>query len=1142
MEKDSLASMKIKSSINKLRINISSKQSTKLNEHKFKKTNSDETNKDSTISYNKNPKTITDNTNAYTNANTNINSNKKSNQSVKINLNKLFGNKKRNPNKDNFNEIGFNEQSTKNYTLYTQSSEQNSVNNNNNNTNNNLNTIEVQESIKYNTKKSFKNHFSFKDINPKVNNNENYNDINTLSHITQSSFKANNNQTYSARKNSRSTNNNKQSSSQGSSAKSVRKYSLLTKKKKNKYPSKVSENYLNLYINLNTHDKKLKEELIKRKFDQIFHDTILNEEVGYGQNEDSFILDNHLPPSTKNWMPYYPCLDEKDIQIINQLKLLHRSFKDNKDIFNLFEKDFHKDQKQIFDLKKYLKRLFKKKLKEKPEFLPSKLNKKKAGAKHSRVSSLNQMRKIDNRIFVENFYQLCSISDEQPNKGSLQEDYLNDIYNKEGKIKRNASLQNTLSSFNYKDKILKTLKTMIHENKIYSSSSNVRSDGKSFNKIRKELTPLNNKDMSSNDEYFNNYRKEGNQNPHSNHTTQHSRSKSIEKPISLFNSSRKPFRATEKFRPPETLGTITSNNSTITFTSLKNIIPHTATEKKLLQPISDFNHTNSYKNKNTKPKNTLFIGSNFSKKVKELNDKTWNSKSKNAFSLFSSLNLHNDNKESEMTKNIKSKYFQPFKKENFLEKLAVKLRHSKAYIQDPTFRQLLKESVNNFHDNQNIPKTTHICDTSKTNNNSLYSGDVVGMNNEENKNLSMKNLIYNNNNINVSEKDLHESRSLINNNRTTVFDFNRKKQRSLSKNSCSLTNQVKLREHNSNNIISLHTDSINVNNNLINNLDVDQHIKAKNNVNLKTSKNDFEYNNKNTTLPPSFNKFKTNNSTVIVDRNKTSSNFYNNINNINNNTSNFNHLSVSISNSPNINALVNHSINNTQHNNSTISSNNNIVYYNNSEVSTINKKEKYSSKIIHNFKKDVKPVLKQNKSPTSTYTNITKLDKAPLTSSQKTANNFNFTETIASNNEYKANLTISDQVNLLKEEFDLPSIDNFRNLNYLSVKTSKVDNKVKQIIKPKLEKTKTAQLKKLLLKNKKVMKIIEDDNLIQKQIDIVKSTPCNGIENYNSRIYNFLQNKLEYPFVIQLKKKLETIEKICKSKKINYNLAKIISK
>lgn len=186
-------------------------------------------------------------------------------------------------------------------------------------------------------------------------------------------------------------------------------------KKPEKFNKKVSENYMHLYtsLSLNINDIKIKEQLIKRKFDSIFQDTITNDdEFKYEPNEESFITKNKLPASTKDWMPYYPCLDKQDMHMIKQLKDILTSYKDNKNVYNIIEKDTNHKSDQLYEIKKYLRRLYKKKVMEEEKFLPV-LNLKSRFNKTKEFSGLFTEKKFDNKTFINNLYNLCFDSDNE---------------------------------------------------------------------------------------------------------------------------------------------------------------------------------------------------------------------------------------------------------------------------------------------------------------------------------------------------------------------------------------------------------------------------------------------------------------------------------------------------------------------------------------------------------------------------------------------------------------------------------------------------------------------------------------------------------------------------------------------------------
>ena len=182
--------------------------------------------------------------------------------------------------------------------------------------------------------------------------------------------------------------------------------------KVSKFNTKVSENYLALYSNLSITDFKMKEQLIKRKFDKLFHDTITTEDINeFHHDDDSFIRKYKLPSSTKDWMPFYPCLEQDDIKKIKQLKEIHTSYKDNKEVFNILEKDDINKTDNFQEVRKFLKRLYRKKLKqEKNEYLPN-LNRK-ANLYETNNFSFNE-KKFDNKTFIANMYSLCCSKEEE---------------------------------------------------------------------------------------------------------------------------------------------------------------------------------------------------------------------------------------------------------------------------------------------------------------------------------------------------------------------------------------------------------------------------------------------------------------------------------------------------------------------------------------------------------------------------------------------------------------------------------------------------------------------------------------------------------------------------------------------------------
>lgn len=182
--------------------------------------------------------------------------------------------------------------------------------------------------------------------------------------------------------------------------------------KTSKFNTRVSENYLALYSNLSVTDYKMKEQLIKRKFDKLFHDTITTEDINeFHHDDDSFIRKHKLPSSTKDWMPFYPCLEKDDIKKIKQLKEIHVSYKDNKEVFNILEKDEINKADNFQEVRKFLKRLYRKKLKqEKNEYLPN-LNRK-ANLFETNNFSFNE-KKFDNKTFIANMYSLCCSKEEE---------------------------------------------------------------------------------------------------------------------------------------------------------------------------------------------------------------------------------------------------------------------------------------------------------------------------------------------------------------------------------------------------------------------------------------------------------------------------------------------------------------------------------------------------------------------------------------------------------------------------------------------------------------------------------------------------------------------------------------------------------
>lgn len=111
--------------------------------------------------------------------------------------------------------------------------------------------------------------------------------------------------------------------------------------KNSKFNMKVSDYYMMFYTNPpdNIKEVRFREEFIKKKFNLLFQKTITDsDDYNYNQTlnqEDSFIIKNKLPKGTKEWIPFYPCLDKDDIEKIRQLKNIHLSNRNNLELYRL---------------------------------------------------------------------------------------------------------------------------------------------------------------------------------------------------------------------------------------------------------------------------------------------------------------------------------------------------------------------------------------------------------------------------------------------------------------------------------------------------------------------------------------------------------------------------------------------------------------------------------------------------------------------------------------------------------------------------------------------------------------------------------------------------------------------------------------
>ena len=82
------------------------------------------------------------------------------------------------------------------------------------------------------------------------------------------------------------------------------------------------------------------------------------------------------------------------------------------------------------------------------------------------------------------------------------------------------------------------------------------------------------------------------------------------------------------------------------------------------------------------------------------------------------------------------------------------------------------------------------------------------------------------------------------------------------------------------------------------------------------------------------------------------------------------------------------------------------------------------------------------------------------------------------------------------------------------------------------------KLNKYLKKNNKVKLMIEEDYKLQKEINLLKKSKLSSLNNYNNKIFNLMQNRLDFKYSVQLKNQLDLIYKVSNKEKINYSLSK----
>lgn len=793
---------------------------------------------------------------------------------------------------------------------------------------------------------------------------------------------------------------------------------------------KISENYLNMYQSLSKDliDKKLKNELIKKKFDQLLHETIHLEEGPYDYNEDSFIKKNKLPSSTKNWMPYYACLDNDDIENIKNLSVIYRSYKNNKNIIDLIDKNYHNDYEKLPELKSYIRKLFRKQLKIKQENLP--LKPKKNSDKNKKIDySIAPTKKVDNKDLLLSFYQLCNICDIETDDKILK---LNS--NVDSKLNSKADI----SKENF-EKYKKNNQNIVLDNKILTKM-----------KLVEKLKKLNRIVLKSKTK--NPYKLFGILNKINNKTNvkiSRFNKKTKNEFLDLMNNLEKKFNLLYN-KSKIDLSQIYENKNYLENTSNNNNNIHTYSKMNENDPILNSNNNLPNYSKNLEDKYN---------KIDDYIEKIKLSTSLNQPNLFNDVNLSKKNS------NINVKPKLKFSNLNVLRSHNSKLNNIDEVNTNVSLNTNKYENKPNLNDNiTNINKY-------KPSNLQKFKSNILS------KNLDLEN---------IPKYDLSRS--------------NKSKSRDIK--------ELYFNASSSKTLQSL---------NLIKSADNDSFSKDKNINSAKVSKDIVESSNNKLVI-------KSKNTHIIKDINDVT-NSKNQIINLQKN--------LTLKNLNNKHRNHNYQMDNTQCSVNEISNlsklNDVILNTNNTNLST-----KYSNMKFNTLKSGKNQEINlENNLQQSQANSVSGTTNQIFKSSSEVINNF---------------------IREMNSDFDLPNIDkiskkikennvrkNNKLINFIENKNNQRKNEkvIESKFLSKLDKTKNKnKMVEALLSNKKIEQIMQSDEKLENDIEYLKTCYAFNLTKYNDRIYSSLQNKLDNKYALELRNRLNLIDKLSSSRKLNFNIVK----